>query len=67
MKDINGIKIDVGDRVEVPDPDEFGDLWKLSFVGVVDDFHYGFEFIDVVDCEGKHFFVEPNRVEVRIN
>jgi hypothetical protein len=59
MKDSTGRTLQIGDSVEVPNPQK-NDMWNHEFVGVVDSFRDG----DVVVCDGDNdcFAIEPNRL-----
>lgn len=63
-KDKNGNDIDGGMTVIVPDPIP-SDLHSHSFAGIVTGVRHGN--IVVLDGDGDHFEIEPNRLEVVAN
>ena len=60
-KDSKGRALHVGSTVEVPDPRSDEDSWNHSFVGTIACFRD--EYATVMDMEGDHFDIEPDRLE----
>ncbi len=61
-KDKHGFALEVGDDVEVPEPND-SDIHNSSFVGRVDSFRNGN--VVVVDGDGDAFEIEPERLELQ--
>ena len=61
MKDKNGVEIDIGDEVEVPEPNST-DMYNNEFVGRVSDFRN--DMVTVEDQDGDCWDIEPERLEV---
>lgn len=61
-EDTNGNPLYVGSTVEVPDALSNDDSWNHSFVGTIACFRG--EYATVMDMDGDHFDIEPNRLEL---
>lgn len=61
MKDINGVKIEQGNTVDVPAPND-SDMHNFEFRGTVDSFRDGY--VVVSDGDGDCFSLEPSRLTV---
>lgn len=61
MKDINGIFIEIGHTVEVPNPNDT-DIHAQVFTGIVHAFHG--QYITVIDGNEDCFDIEPERLTI---
>lgn len=62
MKDSTGLKLEIGQTVIVPDPND-SDIHNYSFAGEVKAFRG--DYVVVVDGEGDCFEIEPERLEIQ--
>jgi len=60
--DINGEKIEIGDDVIIPDPNDGDDWWYGDFSARVDNIRL--TTIGVIDADDDYFEIEANRVEL---
>jgi hypothetical protein len=61
--DKNGVELQVGDSVLVPEPNGTDDMYSYEFVGRVESFTD--EFVYVEDSDSDFFMIEPERLEIQ--